>query len=312
MPEKEKENRIIVITGPTAVGKTSAAVKLARQLGTEVISADSMQVYRGMDIGTAKVTAEEMDGVPHSLIDCMDPSEDYNVAAFQKMARSQIERIHSEGKIPIVCGGTGFYIQALLYDIDFQNEREDHSVRQRLEKQAESEGIDSIYEELKRIDPEYALVTPKENLKRCIRAIEYYRTHGEKFSEHNRAEYLKRNHSIYDAKIFVLYDEREKLRERIDQRVDRMMEAGLEEEVRRLIDSGVPAKATSMQGIGYKQLLEYFSGKVSLSEAVDRIKIDSRHYAKRQLVWFKTQEKDAIWIDAGKGNTVEQIKQYLW
>lgn len=312
MEKRNMENRLIVIAGPTAVGKSDVAVKLAKELGTEVISADSMQVYRGMDIGTAKVTELEMQGVPHSLINCFDPREDYNVTIFQAMARKEIERIQSKGKIPILCGGTGFYIQALIYGIDFAAEENDSTIRDSLLKQVQEEGIDSVYEQLKCVDPDYAAATPKENIKRIVRALEFFKMHGERFSDHNRQEALKRREPLYDTKIFILYDDREALFERINSRVDRMIAGGLEQEVKRLIDSGVPETATSMQGIGYKQFIRAFQGLCSRQQAIEQIKIDSRHYAKRQLTWFKTQEPNAVWIKVGEGDTVERIKQHLW
>ena len=311
MTEEKKENRIIVITGPTAVGKTGTAVRLAKLLGTEIISADSMQVYRGMDIGTAKVTGEEMDGVPHHLIDICDPMEEYDVTWFQKSARKAAAEIQEKGMIPIVCGGTGFYIQALLYDIDFKEEEEGLPIRDALFRFAEENGKEALFDQLREVDPVSCERIPPENIKRVVRAIEFYRIHGEPISLHNEEQTKKREKSIYDSRLFVLYDERKALYERINQRVDRMMEEGLLEEAGRLLSSGVKKGCTSLQAIGYHELLPYFEEGAPLSQCVEQIKIDSRHYAKKQLTWFK-REKDAIWINAGKGDTVSEIRKYLW
>jgi len=305
-----KENRLIVIAGPTAVGKTKTAVELAGHLDTEVVSADSMQVYRGMDVGTAKVTEEERQGIPHALIDVLDPSEEFNVIRFCQMAKAEIDRIQSAGKIPILCGGTGFYIQALLYGIDFPEEEEDPAFREEMHGLAKEKGPEAVWEELKKIDPEYAAQIPAGNTVKCIRGLEFYRMHGKKLSEHNRQEALRREHPVYDSRLFVLYDDREALFGRIHERVDRMMADGLLAETEKLLAAGIPRTATSMQAIGYRQLAEALSGECSVAEAVENIKTASRRYAKRQIVWFK-REPEAVWIHVGKTEPVSEIETYL-
>jgi len=303
--EEKKENRLIIIAGPTAVGKTKTAVELAKLLDSEVVSADSMQIYRGMDIGTAKVTKEEMQGIPHHLIDVMDPGEDYNVIRFCEMAKTAVEEIQSRGKIPVLCGGTGFYIQALLYGIEFPEEPEDDSIRKELHRLAEEKGPEAVWEELRKVDPEYAEEVPAENVVKCIRGLEFFRFHGEKLSEHNKKA-MENRKPQYDAKLFVLYDEREALFDRINNRVDSMMKAGLLEETKKLLATGIDRKQTAMQAIGYRQLAEYLDGDVNLPQAVENIKTASRRYAKRQLVWFK-REPEAVWVHVGKEDPIERI-----
>ena len=285
--------QVIVLTGPTAVGKTAASIGLAKAIGGEIISADSMQVYRHMDIGSAKITTEEMEGVPHHLIDVLDPTENFNVVTFQTMAKAAMEEIYAKGHIPIIVGGTGFYIQALLYDIDFTEEEDATAYREELEQLAKDRGGDYLYEQLQQVDPEGAAAIHPNNIKRVIRALEYYRNTGGKISEHN--EESRKKVSPYDFRYFVLDMEREKLYERIDKRVDIMIEQGLVSEVEKLRDMGLTRDMVSMQGLGYKEILDYLDGTISLEEAIYRIKRDSRHFAKRQLTWFR-RERDVIWI----------------
>ena len=285
---------LIVLTGPTAVGKTALSIELAKALNGEIISADSMQVYRHMDIGSAKITKKEMDGVPHHLIDVLEPWEEFNVTRFQSMAKEAMKGIYSRGHVPIVTGGTGFYIQALAYDIDF-TENEDHSgLRAELEQLAEEKGEAFLHQMLAEIDPESAEAIHANNAKRVIRAIEYYRLTGEKISEHNKREREKQ--SPYDLYYYVLNRDRKTLYERIDQRVDIMMEQGLPDEVNRLKAMGCTRDMVAMQGLGYKEMLDYLDGKISLEEAVYIIKRDTRHFAKRQLTWFK-REKEVCFIE---------------
>ena len=285
---------LIVLTGPTAVGKTALSIELAKALNGEIISADSMQVYRHMDIGSAKITKTEMDGVPHHLIDVLEPWEEFNVTRFQSMAKEAMKGIYSRGHVPIVTGGTGFYIQALAYDIDF-TENEDHSgLRAELEQLAEEKGEAFLHQMLAEIDPESAEAIHANNAKRVIRAIEYYRLTGEKISEHNKREREKQ--SPYDLYYYVLNRDRKTLYERIDQRVDIMMEQGLPDEVNRLKAMGCTRDMVAMQGLGYKEMLDYLDGKISLEEAVYIIKRDTRHFAKRQLTWFK-REKEVCFIE---------------
>ena len=281
---------LVIISGPTATGKTSLAVRLAKDIGGEIISADSMQVYRYMDIGTAKVTKEEMQGVPHFMIDTVLPSEAFSIADYKTMASACIRDIESRGNIPIVAGGTGFYIHALLYDTEFEETPGGGREREELTALAEEKGNAYLYERLKEEDPEAALTIHPNNIRRVIRALEYRMLTGERISEHNRKQ--KEKDSPYDFLYFALNREREALNEAIDRRVDRMMEAGLYEEVQKLLASGYGYDLVSMQGIGYKE----FSG-CTPAEAAEKIKLNSRHYAKRQVTWLK-REKNVTWVEA--------------
>ena len=285
---------LVILTGPTAVGKTALSIALAKAIGGEIISADSMQVYRHMDIGSAKIMPEEMEGVPHHLIDVLEPAEEFNVVVFQKLAKQAVEEIYSRGHIPILVGGTGFYIQALVYDIDFTENNEDTALRQALEEQARREGADVLYERLRAVDPESCESIHAHNIKRVIRAIEFYEKTGKKISDHNREQ--RQNDSPYHFAFFVLTDSRDKIYQRIDERVDLMMAHGLMEEVRALRDRGCRRDMVSMQGLGYKELLACLEGEISLEEAVYLRKRDTRHFAKRQLTWFR-REKEVIWVD---------------
>lgn len=284
---------LIVLTGPTAVGKTSLSIALARAAEGEIISADSMQVYKHMDIGSAKIKKEEMEGIPHYLIDVLEPDEEFHVVRFQEMAKEAMKEIYSKGKIPILTGGTGFYIQAVVKDIDFSQDTEKSSVRERLENLAQEKGGEYLHELLAQRDPESAERIHPNNIKRVIRALEYYELTGEKISLHNEREGEKV--SPYNTAYFVLNDHRERLYERIDRRVDQMLDEGLVEEVRRLAQMGYTRDMVSMQGLGYKEILAYLEGEYSLEEAVYVLKRDTRHFAKRQLTWFR-REKDVIWV----------------
>ena len=285
---------LVILTGPTAVGKTALSIALAKAIGGEIISADSMQVYRHMDIGSAKITPEEMEGIPHYLIDVLEPDQEFNVVVFQELAKQAAAEIYSRGHIPIVAGGTGFYIQALVYDIDFTENDEDTAFRRTLEEQAKREGTEALYERLRAVDPESCESIHAHNIKRVIRAIEFYEKTGKKISEHNREQ--RQNDSPYNFAYFVLNDDRERIYERINVRVDLMMAQGLVEEVRALRESGCRKEMVSMQGLGYKELLSYLEGETSMEEAVYLIKRDTRHFAKRQLTWFR-REKEVIWVD---------------
>ena len=285
---------LIILTGPTAVGKTALSIRLAKAIGGEIISADSMQVYRRMDIGSAKITKEEMMGVPHHLIDVLEPDEEFNVTVFQKLAKAAVEEIYSRGNIPIVAGGTGFYIQALLNDIDFTENGEDTSIRDELEALAKEKGAEYLHGMLLAIDPESAEQIHANNKKRVIRAIEYYRQTGERISEHNKRE--RQKESPYDFLYYVVNTDRDILYQRIDQRVDEMMKQGLVEEVKELKDSGCTRDMVSMQGLGYKEILDYLQGECTLSDAVYLLKRDTRHFAKRQITWFK-RERDVKWLN---------------
>ena len=289
----ENENRLVVISGPTASGKSEIAVELARKIGGEVISADSMQVYRHMDIGSAKITLEEMMGVPHYMIDVAEPTENFDVARFAEEAKAHVRDIQRRGKVPILCGGTGFYIQAVTRDIDFTESGCDEDYRSELAKYAATHGNEALHARLREIDPESADAIHANNVKRVIRALEYYRQTGEKISEHNIRE--SERPSPYDLHFYVIHCDRQALYDRIDRRVDFMMDMGLIDEVMYLKAMGLTRDMVSMQGLGYKEMLDYLDGVYDLEEAVRILKRDSRHYAKRQLTWFK-REKEAVWI----------------
>lgn len=289
-----KKQPLIILTGPTAVGKTKASIGLAKAVGGEIISADSMQVYKHMDIGSAKITKKEMEGVPHYLIDVLEPDEEFHVVKFQQMAKEAMRKIYANGHIPIVVGGTGFYIQALLYDIDFTENDGERAYRKELEEFAKANGAEALHEMLRKVDPKSADSIHCNNVKRVIRALEFYRQSGTPISAHNEAE--RKKESPYEFFYFVLTDERARLYERINRRVDMMLDAGLVSEVSALRDKGYTKEMVSMQGLGYKEILEYLDGECTLEEAVYRIKRDTRHFAKRQITWFK-RERDVIWID---------------
>ncbi len=312
MTNNQKKD-LIIIAGPTATGKSDAAIKLAKVIGGEVISADSIQVYRGMDIGSAKVSLAEMQGVPHHLIDVIDINKDYNVAVFQKMAKTAMRGIYERGHTPIICGGTGFYIQALIYDIDFTDEqsKEDNGLyRKKLEALYKKEGGLKLLELLYREDPKSYETIDLNNMKRVIRALEFKHFHSYSIQTHNEEERKKKENPPYNLKFFVLYGDRKGIYERINKRVDKMIEAGLENECRRLKLDGLNINSTAGQGIGYKEMLLYLDGKCSLEEAKEAIKINTRHFAKRQLTWFK-REKNTIWIDIDKGDPFDAIRKYL-
>ncbi len=285
---------LIIIAGPTAVGKSAVAVELAQRIGGAVISADSMQVYRGMDIGSAKIRPEERCGVDHYLIDVLDPKDDFHVVAFQQMAYEALDAVYEKGQIPILTGGTGFYIQAVLYNIDFGRMSEDYELRENYEEYAEKYGPEALHRLLQKVDPKAAESIHPNNLKRVIRALEYYEGTGKEISEHNETQ--RQKESPYAFRYFVLTDDRSRLYKRINERVDRMFEEGLEEEVRRLADAGSVEEDIAMKGIGYREFFPYFRGERTIEEVREAVKTDTRHFAKRQLTWFR-REKDARWVD---------------
>lgn len=289
--------KLIILTGPTAAGKTKLSIALAKAINGEIISADSMQVYRHMDIGSAKIRPEEMQGIKHYLVDILEPSEEFNIVLFQAYAKQAMEEIYAKGKIPILVGGTGFYIQSVLYDIDFEKSEEDTALRAELETIAAEKGATYLHDLLRECDEKAAEEIHANNIKRVIRAIEFFRQTGTKISEHNETQRQKQ--SAYDARYFVLTDERKKLYENIDKRVDIMIKNGLVDEVKKLLDMGCKRDSTAMQGLGYKEILSYLAGEVTLDEAVYIIKRDTRHFAKRQLTWFR-RERDVIWIEKHK------------
>lgn len=306
--------KLIILAGPTAVGKTENSIRLAKAVNGEIISADSMQVYKRMDIGSAKIKSEEMQGVTHYLIDVLEPTEEFNIVLFQQMAKEAMSKIYASGKIPILVGGTGFYIQSLLYDIDFKDEAySDNRLREELQAFADQNGKEALHDRLKSVDPESAEVIPAGNIKRVIRALEFYETHKEKISSHNKEQ--KAKESPYDYAFFVLTDERPLLYERIEKRIDIMLENGLLAEVEGLKKEGLTRNHISMQGLGYKEILSYLEGEISLEEAVYILKRDTRHFAKRQITWFK-REPDVKWINKSVFNhndeaIFEEMIQYL-
>lgn len=307
---------LIVLTGPTAVGKTELSIQLAKRINGEIISADSMQVYKMMDIGTAKIKPEEMQGVRHHLIDVLDPSEDFNVFRFKEMADEAMEKIYAAGHIPIIAGGTGFYIQSVLYDIDFTDTDTDDKFRAQMYDIADKQGNMYVHSLLKEVDPDAALAIHPNNLKRVIRALEFHHQTGQQISEHNKEQSAKE--SPFNYIYFVLNDVREHIYERIDRRVDLMIENGLLDEVRSLMDKGYDKSLVSMKGLGYKEIIDYYNGLTTLDEAIRILKRDTRHFAKRQLTWFG-REKDVTWVnldslDGGRSAALQymltQIKEH--
>lgn len=285
---------LIVLTGPTAVGKTKLSIALAKAVGGEIISADSMQVYKSMDIGSAKIRPEEMDGVPHYLVDVLDPADEFHIVKFQEMAKEAMEKIYANGHIPILVGGTGFYIQAIVKDIDFTENEENTEVRAKWEQYARDHGAEALHLELEKVDPNSAKSIPAGNVKRVVRALEFYELSGRRISEHNEEQ--KAKGSPYNFAYFVLNDHRNLLYERIEKRIDEMLEEGLIEEVQSLKERGFNKSMVSMQGLGYKEILDYLDGNLTLEEAVYILKRDTRHFAKRQLTWFR-REPEVSWIN---------------
>ena len=304
------KKKLIILTGPTAVGKTKLSIALAKAINGAIISADSMQVYKYMDIGSAKIMPEEMDGVKHYLVDCLEPNdpEAFNVTRFQHMAKTAMEEIYKEGKVPILVGGTGFYIQSVVYDIDFTENDADTSYRTMLENMAEEKGAEYLHDMLKVVDSKASEEIHFNNVKRVIRALEFFHQTGSQISAHNESE--RQKESPYEFYYFVLNDDRAKLYERIDQRVDKMMEEGLIDEVKRLLDMGCTRDMVSMQGLGYKEIIDYLQGNISLEEAVYIIKRDTRHFAKRQLTWFR-REREVRWVNKSDFASEEEILEYM-
>ncbi len=299
---------LIILTGPTAVGKTSLSVKLAKAVDGEIVSADSMQVYKYMDIGTAKITKDEMGDIPHYLISEFEPDEEFSVVKYQQLAKKYISSIHERNKIPILVGGTGFYIQAVLYDIDFEENESDTSYREELEQLALTKGSDYLHGLLAKVDPNSAKAIHPNNIKRIIRALEYIKLTGNPISAHNEEQRSKE--SPYNYKYFVLNRDRAKLYEIINRRVDVMIDNGLIDEVKNLLDMGYTKDMVSMQGLGYKEIIAYLEGEYSLNDAIDILKRDTRHYAKRQLTWFK-RERDVLWVNKDNFKDEEAIIDFM-
>jgi tRNA dimethylallyltransferase len=285
---------LVVLTGPTAVGKTKLSIALAKAIGGEIISADSMQVYHHMDIGSAKIRPEEMQGVPHYLVDVLDPDEEFHIVRFQEMAHAAMEQIYAHGKIPILVGGTGFYIQSITREIDFTQAEIDDGYRQSLEALAEEKGNLYLHQMLAEVDPVSAKEIHANNVKRVIRALEFYHQNQSPISAHNEEQ--KSRTSPYNLAYFVLNAPRDLLYSRIDARVDEMITEGLVDEVNRLKEMGYHRGMVSMQGLGYKEILAYLDGEYPLEEAIRILKRDTRHFAKRQLTWFR-REPEVTWVN---------------
>lgn len=300
---------LIIIAGPTACGKTASSIDLAKKINGEIISADSMQVYKYMDIGTAKIKEEEMQGIKHYLIDEFYPDEDFSIAKFKNLATKYIQEIYAKGKIPILVGGTGFYINSIIYDNDFTETEKDDTFRKKLEKDAEEKGNLYLHNKLKKIDPLSAEKIHSNNVKKVIRAIEFFNQTGKKISEHNEEE--KAKEKAYETVFFILNMPREKLYERINLRVGLMVKDGLLNEVKSILEKGYKKDLVSMQGIGYKEIISSLEGEISFDEAIYTIKRDTRRFAKRQLTWFKHQAKDAIWLDTLEFNSTEKLVEEM-
>ena len=302
---------LVIIAGPTACGKTELSLDLAEAVGGEIVSGDSMQVYRGMNIGTAKISSDETRGIPHHLIDIREPSEEFDVRDYQAEAKAAIEEITARGKIPILVGGTGFYLHALLYDTDFTETDEKHSSRKIWEEQLLNGGEAAeraLWEELRRKDPDAAEQIHPHNHKRLLRALEFYEMTGSPISAHNERERGK--DSPYQFCFFVLNRDRGELYRRIDQRVDEMMKDGLLDEVRRLAEDPGGMSRTARAAIGYKELLDALDGSCTVEEAVENVKLNTRHYAKRQVTWMK-RERDTVWIDMDQMSKDEALELML-
>lgn len=305
----EEKKKLIILTGPTAVGKTKLSIETARMLNAEIISADSMQVYKYMDIGTAKITKEEMEDITHYMVDELEPEEEFNVVVFKRLALKYMDEIYKKGKIPLIVGGTGFYIQALLYDIDFtENDDDGGAIRRELEELVRVKGEEYLHSELAKVDKESADDIHPNNVKKVIRALEYYRLTGQKMSEHNKEQ--RQKESPYNFLYLVLNDDRQLLYDRIDKRIDIMLKDGLIDEVKFLKEKGYTKDLVSMQGLGYKEILDYLDGSSTLDEAIYILKRDTRHFAKRQLTWFR-REKVTTWIDKSKFENDEAILEYI-
>lgn len=296
--------KVIVIVGPTASGKSDCAIELAKRIDGEIVSADSMQIYKEMNIGTAKVTNEEMSGVKHYMINIVNPDEDFNVAMYKKMAEEALEEIASKGKTPIVVGGTGLYINTLVNGIEFSEIDKDEEYRKELEKKVSVEGIDGIYEELKSVDPEAANIIDKNNVRRVIRALEIYKVTGKTKTELDK-ESIKE--TKFDFLMYGIKTDREELYNRINKRIDYMMEQGLVSEVEELNKKYKMSK-TALQGLGYKEVIEYINGNCNYDEMIEKLKMETRRYAKRQITWFKRDER-ITWVP--KEKMVDVIMQQI-
>ncbi|MBO5179435.1 MAG: tRNA (adenosine(37)-N6)-dimethylallyltransferase MiaA [Clostridia bacterium] len=299
--------KVVVIVGPTASGKTAVSIELAKKINGEIISADSMQIYKEMNIGSAKPTQEEMQGIYHHMIDVVEPTENFNVAKYKEMAEECIEKILAKGKVPIIVGGTGLYVSTLTNGIEFSEIESDVEYRKELENIANQEnGIDILFNQLKEIDPETAKVIDKNNVRRVIRALEIYKVTGKTKTQVDRESIRELR---YDYRIFGMLWDRQELYDRIDKRVDIMIDMGLVEEVEKLYENGI--SSTAMQGLGYKEIIEYLQNKITLDEAIEKVKQETRKYAKRQMTWFK-RDKKIIWLEAeNRDDVVKYICQSI-
>ena len=287
-----KKHKVVVICGPTASGKTSLSIELAKKIDGEIISCDSMQIYKDMNVGTAKVTKTEMQGIKHYLIDIISPEERYSVADYKKAAEKAIIEILEKGKTPIIVGGTGLYVDALIYGIEYPNIEFDEKYRKQLENRVETEGLETLYEEAKKIDKQAVQKISSNDQKRILRVLEIYNATGKTKTEQEIES--RKNEVKYDYRVFAINMDREKLYDRINKRVDIMIQKGLIEEVENLLKK-YNEFPTAMQGLGYKEVVEYIQGKVLKEDMIENIKRESRRYAKRQITWFK-KNKQTIWI----------------
>ncbi|MGM7635751.1 tRNA (adenosine(37)-N6)-dimethylallyltransferase MiaA [Bacillus sp. Hm123] len=306
----QHREKLIVLIGPTAVGKTALSIELAHRFNGEIISGDSMQIYRGMDIGTAKIKEAEMEGIPHHLLNIKDPDESFSTAEFQTIVREKIADISSKDKLPMIVGGTGLYIQSVIYDYHFSDKGKDDQLRLDLEKEADSRGKQALYDELLSVDPEAASHIHPNNVRRVIRALEIYRTTGKKMSEYQAEQ---QPDLLYDIVIIGLTIDRALLYERINDRIDQMMDEGLLEEVKGLWDKGI-REGQAVQAIGYKELFSYFRNEVTLEEAIEQLKQNSRRYAKRQLTWFRNK-MNVHWFDLSeeesRSKKINEISDFI-
>lgn len=295
---REKMQKVIVICGPTASGKTSLSIELAKKINGEIILADSMQIYKEMDVGTAKPSREERQGIKHYLLDCVSPEERYSVADYKKDAKKAIEEILEKGKIPIIVGGTGLYVDSLIYEIEYPNIEFDEEYRKQLEKRVEKEGLEALYQEAAKIDPSAIEKISQNDKKRILRILEIYQATGKNKTEQERLS--RKNPLPYDYQVYALKWDRELLYERINKRVDIMLEQGLIKEVE-YIWKKYDHFPTAMQGLGYKEVVEFLEGEITKEEMVEKIKRETRRYAKRQMTWFR-KNKQTIWL-AGEAKT---------
>ncbi len=303
---KQEKEKVVVLIGPTAVGKTKTSIELAKRFNGEIISGDSMQIYKEMNIGTAKIKQEEMEGITHHLIDIKDPEETFSVAEFQELVRLKITEITNRGKLPMIVGGTGLYIQSAIYDYQFSDAPNNEELRQKLEEQVKTDGVEVLHKKLSEVDPISARRIHPNNVRRVIRALEVYLTTGQTLTEIQSEQVIE---PLYDISIIGLTMERERLYDRINARVDEMITEGLEEEVRKLYDKGL-MHTQALQAIGYKEWFHYFSKEQSLESTIEQLKQNSRRYAKRQLTWFRNK-MDVTWFDMTHVTNEQQIRKKI-